>query len=133
MPEAQSPESEAPTAVSLWAPVVVYMAFIFALSSITHPPALPHGADKGGHALLYCGFGLLLARARSGGWRGVTRGTIVFAAVFGAIYGVSDELHQYFNPPRNVEAYDVVADTIGSTLGAVALQAWGIIRSRNGL
>ena len=133
MPEAQSPESEAPTAVSLWAPVIAYMAFIFALSAVSHPPALPEGSDQGLHALLYCGLGLLVARARTGGWRGVTVTTVAWTAVFGALYGVSDELHQYFNPPRNVEAYDVLADTIGSTIGAVALQGWGIIRGRNGL
>ena len=139
MPEAQSPKpgaSVSPRAhslLSLWAPVVAYMAFIFALSSITHPPAMPHGADKGGHALLYCGLGLLVARARARGWSGVTPGIVLFAGVFGAVYGMSDELHQYFNPPRNVEALDVLADTIGATLGAGALQAWGIIRGRNGL
>lgn len=136
MPEAASPKpvaSVSPTPVSLWLPVLAYTAFIFALSSISHPPTLPEGSDKGLHALLYCGLGLLVARARTGGWRGVTVGTVLFAAMFGALYGASDELHQYFNPPRNVEAYDVLADTIGSTLGAVALQAWGIIRVRNGL
>ena len=112
---------------------VAYMAFIFGLSSISHPPELPQGSDKGLHALLYCGLGLLTARARTRGWRGATLRTVIVAAVFGAIYGASDELHQYFNPPRNVEALDVLADTIGSTVGAGALWAWGIIRGRNGL
>ena len=39
----------------------------------------------------------------------------------------------YFNPPRNVEALDVLADTIGAGAGAVVLYAWGIIRGRDGL
>jgi VanZ family protein len=52
---------------------------------------------------------------------------------FGALYGCSDELHQYFNPPRNVEALDVLADTIGAGAGAIALYAWGILRGRDGL
>lgn len=117
----------------MWLPVVGYMALIFALSSITHPPAMPDGSDKLGHTLLYAGLGLLFARAVARGWRGVTLGIIVATAVFAAVYGASDELHQYFNPPRNVEAADVLADTIGGSLGAMALYAWGIIRSRNGL
>ena len=41
---------------------------------------------------------------------------------------VSDEWHQYFNPPRAVEAMDVVADTVGSLLGAGALRAWAILK-----
>ena len=41
--------------LALWTPVLAYMAFIFALSSISHPPAMPGGSDKGLHSLLYCG------------------------------------------------------------------------------
>ena len=117
----------------LWIPVLVYMAFIFALSSISQTPSMPQGSDKGLHTLLYAGLGALFARALAGGWRGVTLVQVLMTACFGALYGMSDELHQYFNPPRNVEALDVVADTIGATLAAVALYAWGIIRGRDGL
>ncbi len=109
------------------------MALIFALSAIAHPPAMPGGSDKLGHTLLYSGLGVLVARAIAGGWRGITLRVVLATALFAAVYGVSDEVHQYFNPPRNVEAADVVADTIGGGLGAIALYAWGIIRARNGL
>jgi len=120
-----------PTA--LWVPVLAYMAFIFALSSISHTPAMPSGADKWLHSLLYSGLGALFARAIAGGWRSVSLGHVVLTVCFGAIYGASDELHQYFNPPRNVEFADVVADTIGAGASAVALHAWGIIRGRDAL
>jgi VanZ family protein len=130
MPTACRPS---PTAAQLWWPVLAYMALIFALSSISHPPALP-GGDKNLHALLYSGLGLLVARARTGGaQRTVTLSIVAQAALFGAAYGASDELHQYFNPPRAVEALDVVADTIGAGLGATALKAWGIIQGRDGV
>jgi VanZ family protein len=109
------------------------MALIFGLSSIAHVPETPHGTDKIAHTLLYAGLGAVFARALAGGLRGVTLRTIVYAALFGALYGASDELHQYFNPPRNVEAMDVLADAIGACAGAVALYAWGIIRGRDGL
>jgi len=114
-----------------WLPVVGYMAFIFALSSIAHPPALPRGSDKELHTLLYSGLGALFARACAGGWRGVTPRIVIATIVFAAAYGASDELHQYFNPPRNVEALDVLADTIGGALASSGLYAWGIIRARN--
>ena len=116
---------------SLWLPVLGYMAFIFGLSSIAHPPALPQGSDKELHTLLYSGLGALFARACAGGWRGITPRIVCATIVFAAVYGASDELHQYFNPPRNVEALDVLADTIGGALGSVGLYAWGIIRPRN--
>jgi VanZ family protein len=121
------------TFVALWGPVVAYMAVIFGLSSIAHVPATPAGSDKLLHGLLYAGLGALFARARAGGWRVTTPGAIVAALCVGALYGASDELHQYFNPPRNVEALDVLADTIGAASGAAVLYAWGIIRGRNGL
>jgi VanZ family protein len=119
---------------ALWGPVVVYLAFIFALSSITHPPELPSGFDKDLHAILYTGLGLLLARALSGGLaHRVTLGVMVATTVLAMLYGISDEIHQIFVPPRQVEVLDVVADTIGGALGAGALYAWGIIRTRHGL
>lgn len=109
------------------------MALIFALSSIRRTPSMPVGSDKLLHALLYSGLGLLVARARAGRADAVTPRVVLFSLVFGALYGISDEFHQYLNPPRNVEAADVVADTVGAALGASALYAWGIIRGRDGL
>ena len=88
----------------MWAPVIAYMAFIFALSSISHPPAMPGGSDKWLHGLLYAGLGALFARAVAGGWRGTSLLHVLSTMCFSAMYGISDEVHQYFNPPRNVEA-----------------------------
>ena len=124
----------APSRLSLWGPVFLYLAFIFALSSIAHPPELPNGSDKQLHAVLYAGLGMLLARALVGGLtRPVPFGMVVLTTLLAGLYGVSDEIHQMFVPPRQVEALDVVADTIGGALGASALYAWGIIQKRHGL
>lgn len=132
MPEAKSPEPGA-RSIALWAPVLLYMAVIFGLSSISHPPSTPGGSDKVLHALSYGVLGFLFARALTGGRDAVTPRVVILTICFGAAYGASDELHQYFNPPRAVEAADLLADTIGAGLGAGALYAWGIIRGRNGL
>ena len=112
--------------LSLWAPVALHMLFIFWLSSISRPPDLPSGvSDKGAHALLYAGLGALLVRARAGGWRRpVTLGTAVAAVVVATLYGVGDEMHQYFVPLRQVELRDILADAIGAALAAGALYAW---------
>jgi VanZ family protein len=99
------------------------MAFLFALSSITSVPTLPAAgvSDKIVHGLLYAVLGALLARAIGGGRAGPVRAGTVAAAVFwSAVYGVSDEIHQHFVPPRTMEAVDVAADAIGAAVGAAA-------------
>jgi VanZ family protein len=112
-------------AVSLWMPVLGYMAFIFALSSLSRTPALPGGSDKGLHALLYAGLGMLVVRALAGGWnQPVGARVVIVTMLVCCVYGISDEFHQWFVPPRQVEAYDVVADTIGGTLAALGLSGW---------
>ncbi len=132
MPEAKRLKPEA-TRTALWLPVLLYMAVIFGLSSISRPPATPGGSDKVLHALSYGVLGYLFARALTGGRSEVTSRVVLLTICFGALYGASDELHQYFNPPRAVEAADLLADTIGAGLGAGALHAWGIIRGRDAL
>jgi len=39
-------------------------------------------------------------------------------ARLGAVYGITDELHQYFVPSRSAEGLDALADALGSFLGA---------------
>jgi len=109
----------------LWAPVALYMMFIFWLSSISSPPDLPSGlSDQGAHVLLYSGLGALLVRARAGGWRRpVTLGIAAAAIVVATLYGISDEIHQYFVPTRQVEVRDILADAIGASVTAGALYA----------
>ncbi len=111
--------------VVLWLPVAAYMALIFLLSSIAETPRLAEGMDKNVHALLYAGLGALFVRARAGGWnQPVTPGLVIATAGFCAAYGVSDEFHQWFVPPRQVDAFDVLADTIGGGAAALGLYLW---------
>jgi VanZ family protein len=110
------------------------MALIFGLSSLSRTPAFVSNVDKYLHAMLYAGFGALLVRAFAGGWhRRVTMAVVVMTILIAAAYGVSDEFHQSFVPHRNVEAMDVVADSVGASIAAVTLYAWDIIRARYGL
>ena len=117
---------------SLWGPVVLYLLCIFGLSSISNTPEIPVVTDKDLHGVLYFGLGLLLTRALSRGFRPPVRlGTAILVTGLAMLYGMSDELHQYFVPPRQVEGLDVVADTVGAGVAAFGLYAWGIIRFRN--
>lgn len=116
--------------MKLWVPVVGYMALIFALSSIANPPALAQAPpDKALHFLLYAGLGALVVRAMAGGFgRPVTIRTAVVAVVVSALYGATDEIHQHFVPPRQMEALDLAADGIGAAASALALYAASAIR-----
>jgi VanZ family protein len=97
-------------------------------------PELPGiGSDKYAHVLIYAGLSALLVRARAGGLRRrVTLGAAVMAVVVSTGYGATDEVHQHFVPPRQMDARDLLADGAGATLAAALLYA-GIIRSPNGL
>ncbi len=115
-----------------WAPVVVYLLLIFGLSSISGPPALPADiSDKTAHVLLYSGLGFLLMRAFAGALRTAARlPQLLLAVSVGALYGGSDELHQFFVPGRSCELLDWVSDLTGAALGSGAFWAWAIIAER---
>jgi VanZ family protein len=114
-----------------WTPVVAYMAMLFGLSSLSTLPTPP--ADLSFydvHIAAYAGLGALAARATSGGVRDVTWRAVLGAIVISTLYGVSDEFHQRFVPGRAFDVLDMVADGIGSVVGAGAVWAWSIIRRR---
>jgi VanZ family protein len=117
--------------VMLWAPVVAYMALIFWISSIAHPITLPEGpGDKGAHALLYAGLGVLVVRALAGGWRRpLTLMGALAAVLICTAYGITDEFHQRFVPPREADVLDVAADAAGA-IAAVMLMRLVARRAR---
>ncbi len=43
------------------------------------------------------------------------------AVILGCLYGMTDELHQYFVPGRSTSATDWLADTVGTTAGATIM------------
>jgi VanZ family protein len=114
----------------LWAPVIVWAALIFVLSSISQPPALPSGiTDTHGHFVQYGVLAGFVLRALSrGAWRGVTAATVVGAAALATLYGASDEFHQSFVPLRDSSWLDLAADAIGAGAAAALIGAWAIIR-----
>jgi VanZ family protein len=102
-------------ALRLWAPVVVWAAVIFALSSLSDLGTGLGTWDlvlrKLGHAAEFALLGALLARALRD-----DRG----AFALGAAYAVTDEIHQHFVPGRVGAWYDVAIDSVGVALGILA-------------
>ncbi len=112
--------------VSLWAPVVIYMAAIFAGSSSSEGPDLPIRVwDKAGHAAAYAGLCLLIVRALAGGWtQPVSVRIVCMAAVLAIAYGLTDEFHQSFVPRRSPDAFDLLADAAGASCAAGGWLLW---------
>jgi len=113
--------------VSLWAPVVLWAAVIFALSSV---PGL--GTDLGGwdtvlrkcaHAAEYAILALLLYRAL---------GRELPAFMIGLAYAVSDEIHQAFVRGRHASPFDVSMDAAGLALGLLLVHANRLVESQRG-
>ena len=51
--------------------------------------------------------------------------TTLVGAFLAVAFGVTDEVHQSFVPGRNADLMDLVADTLGASLGAVIAAVWG--------
>ena len=116
-----------------WGPVGLYAGIIFFGSSLSSPPEsissfLGDISDKVLHLSEYALLGALLYRAfrhASSGW-GAHHA--VWAAVAGStLYGVSDETHQLFVPFREADVLDIVADTVGGSVGA---WTWRLLERR---
>jgi VanZ family protein len=105
-----------------WLPVVAWAALIFALSSIPDLGTGLGGWDtilrKLAHAAEYAVLGALLFRAAA-------RAGLAF--VLGALYAVSDEIHQSLVPGRLGSPLDVAIDAAGVACGIVL---WQLVRTR---
>jgi VanZ family protein len=92
---------------------------LFTLSSIpdlTSPLHISKWDDKWQHTLAYMPFGWLLVQSLS--WNGRKGQSLLWLAiVIGVLYGISDEIHQYFVPGRFADWRDVLADAIGVSVG----------------
>jgi VanZ family protein len=107
-----------------WAPIVLWAAVIFAFSSI---PSLSSGLGtwdlilrKIAHLSEYAILGALLLRA-------IQRPAVAILA--GALYAVTDEVHQHFVRGRHAAWYDVLIDTVGVTIGVLV---WSRLRGSSG-
>lgn len=100
------------TRLTAWAPVVLWAALIFALSSI---PDLGTGLGvwdlvlrKLAHAAEYAVLGALVFRAAR---------SVSAAVLLGSAYAVTDEFHQTFVSARQGSPVDWLIDTAGVVLG----------------
>lgn len=107
-----------------WAALVGWMALIFFLSGQSRLPDLiggwPQFQDIAGHFVAYGVLALL--------WRWVLAGSGAahpgrWAFVLTLLYGLSDEFHQSFVPGRYPDAFDILTDLFGASVGLLAFTA----------
>ena len=103
-----------------WLPVIIYCLLIFIQSSYPSPesiPALPY-IDKILHFVAYAILGVLFFRAfRTQRFKENINLVIVLSILSSSLYGLSDEIHQYFVPCRDTDIMDFFADVMGSICG----------------
>lgn len=109
-----------------YGPALAWAILLFVLSSIpdlAFPVTVFSWDDKIHHAAAYTPLGFLLLRsiAREGACR---QKDLWLAIVIGVLYGISDEIHQYFVPGRFMDWTDAAADAVGVTLGSVIFYKW---------
>lgn len=110
-----------------WVPVALYAGVIFYLSAQSHPEDdLPsflfkEVSDKVLHAVEYGILAVLCYRAfRWAAGPALARQAVVLAILTASVYGITDEVHQFFVPFRESSWQDWLADTVGATLAAVS-------------
>jgi VanZ family protein len=109
-------------AVAAWILLAGYSGFIFWMSSgpvsVPTPGWLP-SPDKFLHLGAYAVWGGICAVALRLTGPGIPRRLLLgIAAIAGALYGLTDEFHQSFIPSRDADVLDLIADAVGSLVGA---------------
>jgi VanZ family protein len=102
---------------------ISYMAFIWVLSSFALSiPAIEivPFKDKGVHFIEYGILGTLSSFAFYQTFPTKRVRALVFAILLTIIWGILDEVHQYFVPGRISETWDALADSLGG-ICAVAI------------
>ncbi|MCC7202894.1 MAG: VanZ family protein [Nitrospirae bacterium] len=111
----------------IWGPVILFAAFIFAMSSLSSQDVsvpFPY-SDKAAHFVVYGLFAFLI-------FRGIVRTTSnknyflisILTVVVAVAYGMSDEFHQSFVPTRESDLRDIVADGTGAIAAVTILYIW---------
>ena len=119
-----------------WTPVVVWMAVIFYMSSLSQlpsvaPPTWQEALSNVAHFGEYAVLGGLLWRALLPLLRQPWPHWA--ALLIGLLYAVSDEFHQSFVPNRQSSLTDLAVDAVGLALAQIAVLVWQKRRDRRHL
>jgi len=116
--------------ISLWLPVVAWMAAIYygaGMSQVPGPAASV--SDTFLHMSGYAGLAVLTLRATANGrWANVTARTVAIALIITTLHGLSVEWEQMYVPSRMAEWRDVGNDILGGLIGLLPAWAWATMK-----
>jgi len=101
-------------------PPIALCLFIFIQSSypsVVEANPFP-GFDKFLHFSAYGLLGLLFFRLFHRTLNRNLKQILLISIIITTLYGISDEIHQSFIPARSADIYDILADFMGSVVGA---------------
>jgi len=110
-----------------WLPLIFYCLLIYIQSDYPSPEELPSFKfmDKMLHFVAYGVMGILFYRAyQTMRIKNHRKMLILFSIASASVYGISDEIHQYFVPDRHADLLDVIADILGAVCGVYLYQLW---------
>ena len=110
-----------------WLPLILYCLLIYIQSANPSPEELPtfKFMDKLLHFVAYGVMGILFYRAyQTLQIRNQRQLLVLVSIVSASLYGVSDEIHQYFVPARHAALSDVIADILGAVCGVWLYHVW---------
>ncbi len=108
-----------------WFPILIYCLLIFIQSSYPSPEQVPDWPyiDKILHLAAYAILGALFLRAlKTLPIKNNLKLVMILSILLSSLYGISDEIHQYFVPYRNADLLDALADMLGSVCGVYVYQ-----------
>lgn len=96
-------------------PVLIWMIFIFYISSLSHPPSPPAGKIPYFGEFFHFAEYLVLSFLSLRMFKNYNiKNYFVFAIVFSILYAFTDEIHQLFVPFRAFELKDLIIDSLGA-------------------
>jgi VanZ family protein len=112
-----------------WLPLIIYCLALYIQSDYPSPEKIPTFtfSDKILHFGAYGLLGILFFRAYETLPLKANKTLLILLSIGSAtLYGISDEIHQYFVPFRNADIMDVVANTLGSICGVYFYHLWKV-------
>ena len=104
-------------AALFWAGLIFYLS---SQPSIETPALFP-GQDKLFHLIAFGILGFLTMGTQLASYAGYPTRRVWLVVLAVTLYGILDEVHQYFVPGRSADVYDALADALGGLLGAWAM------------
>ncbi len=101
---------------------ILYAAMIFVLSASSSPPGSEEGKaaipyfSRIAHTVLYFGFAFCVFHTLEYYPEELSVDPYLLTFVVTLLYGISDEIHQYFVPYRTFSVIDIFFDALGGSL-----------------